>query len=195
MEVLMKLDVTSGPEGIWNFLDTVFHTLPSIWFSAWCNAGSSLSDSLLGNRLAFAMKSSSPSVSTSLPQSCCLGSESQRNPQVYLTEILEGGLEGAASVWHLILVCIQFMGSEQGPDSAEIPGLPFCTWGLKAVIRSNAWITKTLEDNLLLKYPEEWKHGLMPTSQLYHTLKWALSRLTIYCENLHSSCWAPEGPN
>lgn len=40
-------------------------------------------------------------------------------------ETREGGSGGAVSGWHLILVCIQIVSSEQGPDSAEILWLTF----------------------------------------------------------------------
>lgn len=53
------------------------------------------------------------------------------------------------------------------PPQQRFLGLPLCAWVLKAVIHHSAWITKVFEDSILLKYPEEWKHGLTPTPQAF----------------------------
>lgn len=128
MKFLMKLDVTPGLVDIWKVSDTVFSLGPFLW------SGTKLDKMLAPCRLTACQGTSWPSLLhplRPLPQlllpstAGCLESKSQGNPQVHFFEILEGGSGGAVSGWHLNLVCIQTISSEQDPHSAEIPWLAF----------------------------------------------------------------------
>ena len=105
----------------------------------------------------------------------------QWNSQVHLTDSHRRGpgvLPGAST---LILVCIQLIYSAQGPDTAEIPWLAFMHEFWKQSYIAVLELLRCLRTVFLLKYPEEWRHSLMPASQAFRILQWALNRLTVYC--------------
>lgn len=113
-----------------------------------------------------------------------------KEPSGLHIEILKGRLGLSAPGWPLILVCI----SSSAPSwvlsqQRSLACLCAHEFWKQPPIDSRAWITTMLKDDLLWKYPEEWKPGLMPTSQaLSHPQGCALSRLTIYCVNPLPSC-------
>lgn len=159
-------------------------TLLLIWCLAWCDAGSSLSDSLPEDRLAFTTSSSASTSHSysSLPYACRLESKIQGNPQVHLFWDSQGRFRGS---------CLRL-----APDSGLHSDRQF---------RAGSWLGR---DSLAYLYAHEfWKQSHIAMLALlrhlktmfcwntqknrrmvwcqlhclFHILKWALIWLTTYC--------------
>lgn len=134
--------------------------------------------------------------SSSLPQPAALKAKAKESLRCTFLRFLREvqGVLSQAGTW----IWFAFRPSVQSriPTQQRFLGLPLCTWVLKAAIHHSAWITKMFEDSILLKYPEEWKHGLMPTPQAFSHPQVTMKQINnVLCITFTPPVASPEGLN